>query len=157
METALGIVREWVRKYGERRARMGYYDITPIIDQLRKRELRTGRIRIRYDDYREAMATVGRSVPDQEVWMYGSGRSTTWPDRRPDKRPLMPEPQAGIWGPGWADLILGNATTTTSTSNTSGQTGRVENVSGRKREIGEMEDIGDDQKEGAQRTLAESK
>ena len=53
------------------------------------------------------------------------------------------------------DLITVNATTTTSTSPTSRQTGGVENVSGSV--CGEMADKDNDQKEDNKRTMAESK
>ena len=66
VEIALTLAREWVREYGARRARMGYDINTPFIDQLRTRELSMIRVKTCYDDNREPMATVGRSVPDQE-------------------------------------------------------------------------------------------
>ena len=66
-EIATPLAQEWVRRYGERRARMRYYDNTLINDLLRKREINTSRTRIYYEDYREASATVGRAVPAQDV------------------------------------------------------------------------------------------
>ena len=72
-EIATPLAQEWVRMYGERRARMGFYDNTPINTLLRKREISTGGTIICYEDYREAMVTVGRAVPAQDVWWNGSG------------------------------------------------------------------------------------
>ena len=135
VEIALPLAREWVRRYGARRSRMGYYDNAPINEQLRRRELGTSRVSICYDDYREAMATVGRSVPEQEEWWL-RGRVVAWPRRRT----TCPAPPSGIWVTGWTDLIPGNSTMTTSTSSTLGQIGKVENVSGRKRTAGEVAD-----------------
>ena len=71
-EIATPLAQEWVRRYGVRRAKMGYYDKTPINTLLRKREISTGQTRICYEDYREAMATVGRAMPAQDVWWNGS-------------------------------------------------------------------------------------
>ena len=48
---------------------MGYYDDTPIMDLI-------GKLRICYGDYREAMATIGRLVPDQEIWRTAGGWGT---------------------------------------------------------------------------------
>ena len=151
---------------------MGYYDDTPVLDLLRQRELSVGKVKICYDDYRQAMAAVGRDVPDQELYVNsGWGRGawatsgdtgwvTTWPARQEakvDSRPRSLPLPLGINGPGWLDLIPVNATTTTSTSTTSGETGGVDNIAGRKRERGEEQKVGEDDNKDTQRTKAESK
>ena len=116
---------------------MGYYDNTPINNLLRKREINTSRCRICYEGYREAIATVGRAVPAQDVWWNGnkgsgahvfhngSGWGTTWQNRIPDRWQYVPESPAGMWEPGWVDMTSGNVTTTTTTSSTHGSTGGV--------------------------------
>ena len=52
VEIALTTAQEWVRKYGARRARMGYYNNSHINYQLSRRELSMSRIKICCDDYR---------------------------------------------------------------------------------------------------------
>ena len=69
---------------------MGYYNNTPISVLFRRRELSPSRIRLCYDDYREAMATMVKSIPALDVWWDGggvqdSGCGTSWPTR-----PLRP-------------------------------------------------------------------
>ena len=60
--------------------KLGYFSNTPIIDQLRKSALSINLVKISYEDYREALTSVGREVPRKEKW--GRGWGTTWTARR---------------------------------------------------------------------------
>ena len=98
------------------------------------------------------MATIRKKVNSQERYIrdgWGSGNwtasrknlwATSWPEAKEskvDSRPREPPLPVGIHGPGWADLIPGNATSTSSTSSTSEQTEGVDSIAGRKRGRGE--------------------
>ena len=49
---------------------MGYFNDTPIIEQLRMRELsQSGPKHIPYADFREANAVLGRQVPPENDWL----------------------------------------------------------------------------------------
>ena len=65
MEVGIAMVlsRDWIKRYGDRRARMGHINNTPVIDVLRQVELGKGSTsNIRYEDFAEADAIIGRKI-----------------------------------------------------------------------------------------------
>ena len=70
---------------------------------------------------------------------------------------MLTRTTGGNLGPGWAEMMSGNATTTTSPSTTAGRTGGATSVIGKICDIEEFEDAVDEQKNGAKKSKTESK